>query len=54
MRPQVPDPGGGVAAAIIAVFHAAKVELPADSRVAFTLTTPFTFDVPPATASVEH
>jgi hypothetical protein len=39
-------PEGGAAGPIIAVFRAAKVHLPAGTRIPFTLTTPFTFDVP--------
>ncbi|HEY4931234.1 MAG TPA: hypothetical protein VII23_06655 [Terriglobales bacterium] len=40
-------PGSGVSP-VIAIFHAAKVELPPDTRVKFTLTAPFTFVKPPA------
>jgi hypothetical protein len=41
------DPGSA-ASPVIAVFHAAKVDLPPDTRVEFTLTAPFTFVKPPA------
>ncbi len=40
-------PGSGVSP-VIAIFHAAKVDLPPDTRVKFTLTAPFTFVKPPA------
>ena len=39
--------GSGVSP-VIAIFHAAKVDLPPDTRVKFTLTAPFTFVKPPA------
>ncbi len=38
---------GSAANPIIAIFHAAKVDLPPDTRVKFTLTAPFTFVKPP-------
>jgi hypothetical protein len=41
------DPGSAVSP-VIAIFHAAKVDLPPDTRVKFTLTAPFTFVKPPA------
>ena len=40
-------PGSGVSP-VIAIFHAAKVDLPPDTRVKFTLTAPFTFVKPSA------
>ncbi len=43
------NPGGAVADEVIAVFRAAKVDLKAGKRIPFTLTSPFTFDEPPAT-----
>lgn len=45
------NPAGAVAAPAIAVFRSAKVELPAGTRVEFTLTNDFTFDKPPAPAA---
>jgi hypothetical protein len=39
------DPGSA-ASPVIAIFHAAKVDLPPDTRVKFTLTAPLTFDKP--------
>ena len=41
------SPGGAVAAPAIAVFRSAKVEVPAGTRVPFTLTEEFSFDKPP-------
>jgi hypothetical protein len=41
-----PTPEGGVVGPVIAVFRAAKVEMPAGTRVPFTLTAPFTFSGP--------
>ena len=48
-----PNPAGGAAGPIIAVFRAAKIEMPAGTRVPFTVTTPFTFDAP-VEASTQH
>ena len=39
------DPGSAVSP-VIAIFHAAKVDLPPDTRVKFTLVAPFTFVKP--------
>jgi len=39
-------PETGAVSPIIAVFHAAKIELSSGTRIPFTLTMPFTFDVP--------
>ncbi len=39
-------PEGGVVGPVIAVFRAAKVEMPAGTRIPFTLTAPFTFSNP--------
>jgi hypothetical protein len=41
-------PEGGVVGPVIAVFRAAKVEMPAGTRIPFTLTAPFTFASPAA------
>jgi hypothetical protein len=41
-----PTPEGGVVGPIIAVFRAAKIVMPAGTRVDFKLTDPFTFDEP--------
>jgi hypothetical protein len=38
-------PGVGVSP-VVAIFHAAKVDLPPETRVKFTLTAPLTFDKP--------
>jgi hypothetical protein len=43
------NPVVGAADPIIAIFRPAKVEIPAGTRIPFTLTTPFTFDRPKAT-----
>jgi hypothetical protein len=40
------DPGSA-ASPVIAIFHAAKVDLPSETRVKFTLTAPLTFVKPP-------
>ena len=40
-------PGAGVSP-VVAMFHAAKVDLPPETRVKFTLTAPLTFVKPPA------
>ena len=42
-------PGAGVSP-VVAIFHAAKVDLPPETRVKFTLTAPLTFIKPPADA----
>jgi hypothetical protein len=39
-------PEGGAVGPIIAIFRAAKIAMPAGTRVPFKLTTPFTFDQP--------
>ena len=39
-------PEGGVVGPVIAVFRAAKVEMPAGTRIPLTLTAPFTFSSP--------
>ncbi len=44
------DPGSA-ASPVIAIFRAAKVDLPPDTRVKFTLTAPFTFVKPPISSS---
>ena len=41
-----PNPAGGAVGPIIAVFRAAKVQMPAGTRIPFKLETPFTFDTP--------
>lgn len=43
-------PGAGVSP-VIAIFHAAKVDLPPETRVKFTLTAPITFIKPPEVAA---
>ena len=43
-------PGGAVVGGVIGIFSAPKIELPANSRVAFKLAEPFTFVTPPAAA----
>ena len=45
------SPGGAVLEPAIAVFHSAKVKLPAGTRVPFNLTDDFTFDKPSASPS---
>jgi hypothetical protein len=45
------NPADAVADEVIGVFRAAKVDLKAGSRIPFTLTSPFTFDEPPATSA---
>lgn len=40
-------PTGAAAGPVIAIFSAPKVQLKPNSRIAFTLSDPFTFDVPP-------
>jgi hypothetical protein len=49
-----PNPTGSAAGPIIAVFRAAKIEMPAGTRIPFTVTIPFTFDAPPVEASTQH
>lgn len=44
-------PTGAAAGPVIAIFSAPKVQLKPNSRVAFTLAEPFTFDVPQAPAA---
>jgi hypothetical protein len=41
-----PNPAGSAVGPIIAIFRAAKVELPAGTRITFTLESPFSFDGP--------
>jgi hypothetical protein len=43
-------PGVGVSP-VVAIFHAAKVDLPPETRVKFTLTAPLTFIKPPEQAA---
>jgi hypothetical protein len=44
-------PAGAAAGPVIGVFTAAKVEIKPNTRVAFTLAEPFTFDKPPVTVT---